>query len=342
MGHDPPDAPASQVPPAGLTLARWLYVDARRLHEVHAGVRSGARPAFVVKESAFANDDPEEIAERVVPFAEPWEVDLLRLELENRLALTGAYWRHDVASPGWVRLQAPAFESLDLSPLAAGDYGGRVGFHHFRRKGAPHVTIAMIPGPSARGPRWMIARAAYEYPLAEEGRLDVVHARLPGVPATSILAREQMELQRQGYEKVRSPSHLAPVEGARWEPDLRHAHESILRRLAEGRLGDGLVVREQPVDAVYTDYLANLNDPRVIALHARFLSPEEERAALEGGEAAIRRLIVEKRKACALPRDNLLLTLLEASLLAREGLAAAQPRVDPEVSALVRRFASYL
>lgn len=318
----PPATPSITAPPQGLTSARWLFVDDKRTHEVFAGVRASA---FVVKESAFGNAVADEILSYEVEMGDPWEGAMRLLELENRLALIGSYWKHDAQAPGWVKLKAPAFTSIDLRPIS---HHGRVHFHHYAKKGSPRVTLAVIPRP---GPRYLLARAEYEYPLVEEGSLALVHAHLTPAPAISLLAREQLALFGRGYTKIVVP-----------EPDMQDVHDVFLRRLSEGRLGGPKERAAAPVDDLYTDYSANLNDPRLIAIHARFLTAEEEAQALAGGPLAIKRLVQAKRLEFKQPNEGMLLSMVEASLLARDGLSASRPHVDPEVAALVRRFSYYL
>lgn len=340
----PPVAPRPQAPPPGLTLARWLYVDERRTHELHAGIR-GAE--FVVRESAYGNEDADEIFESVTPIAEAWEGQLFLMELENRLGLLGKYWRFDVLAPqaGWTLVHAKeAFESLDMRTVRSELYEGRVAFYHFHKRGSRDVVLVNIPSATPRGPRYMLAQMTFDFPNAADGDLDLLHPRLPTGPAQSLVARAYLDAKAKGYDKLIGPQDFALVHGKDWRQELHHAYETTLQRLSEGRLGSGkeLRARDAPVDDLYTDYLASLSDPRLIALHARFLQTGEEQQLMEGGETAIRRFITKKREE-ATPNDQHLLTILQASLLARDGLRAGQPtKVDPEVAALVRRFAFYL
>jgi hypothetical protein len=331
-----------------MTLARWLYVNEARTHEVHAGLRTGGagHGEFVVKESAYHNDDPEEAYESATPLHEAWEAQLQLMQLENRLALLGAYWRNDVLQPGWTKLRPERFASLDLRPVRTQDaFEGRVAFYHFHKKGSEDVTLLTIPTQTPRGVRYLLAQATFTFPHADEGDLRYVHPRLTPEVAVSLLAREHARRRDEGYERLYGGPDLLLAHGKEWQREVRYAYEAMLQRISEGRLGLGRSKDDRPrvVDDLYTDYLQNLNDPRLIALHARFLTPEEEKRALDEGERGIKRLIAQKRQAVNSTQENVLLTILEASLLARDGLRAGQPtHVDPEVAALVRRFAYYL
>jgi hypothetical protein len=84
-----------------------------------------------------------------------------------------------------------------------------------------------------------------------------------------------------------------------------------------------------------------LDDPRLLALHSRYLTGDTERTILAGGPPAIKRHIAARRVETP-HHDQHLLTLLEASLLARERMGSGRlTRWDPEVRALTR-LAYYL
>lgn len=341
----PPIAPVSRGPaPTGMVPARWHYVDEARAHEVHAGVRPGARAAFVVKESAYQNDDASEIVAQEIPLEAPWEAQLHHWQLESRLAALGRYWKNDAANPGWRALVRPqGAPELDLREVAVSPYRGRIVFHHFHHRAREEECLLVgAPTPSARGRRWLLARAAFRFPEGAEADVALLHAHLPDAPARSVIAREHLLLKEKGFEKlVWAPDYLR-AHGADWAHDAGRAFAEVLRRISEGRFGPPAAAPSAPEDAIYTDYLHALTDPRLLEIQARFLSPEEQEEALAGGEGAIRRLVARKREGAS-SDDQLKLTLLEASLLARDQLRPGQrARVDPEVAALVRRFAYYL
>lgn len=339
----PPQVPPPQAPPPGLTLARWLYVDERRTHEVHAGVRGGRE--FVVKEAAFGNIEPSEVMFTLQALEEPWEAVLALKQLESRLALLGAYWRRDIeAGPQWTRLHPDPMATLDLRPTRVGILEGRVAFRHYWRKGAPAVVLIEVAQPAPGGPRSLLAVLSHEFPDVDDGELTLLHARLPPAPARSILAREHLRLVEAGYAKLVEPVDLTLAHGGDALREARESGERALVRISEGRFGKGRVdaPRELPVDGLYTDYMGALTDPRVLALHARFLDVGEEERLLAAGEVAIKKAIGRKREQ-ARGQDQYLLTILQASLLAREGLRGGHSTtVDPEVAALVRRFSYYL
>lgn len=342
----PPEVPRPSTAPPGMALARWLYVDEGRRHEVYAGMRPGPPAAFVVKEMGYRNEDPGETYEHARPMREEWEAQLNHWELEARLAIAGTYWRYDLQSPGWMRLRPnPGVMQPDLRPAQVPVFHQRAAFHHFHQPALKRdLVVACIPQDLPQGRRWVLARCDLGFPDAADGQLELLHPRLPEGPVRSLLVREHLDARNRSYRKLVMPIDFRLVHGERWQQELDACYRAILTRLAEGRLGSGAAAapRERPADSSYTDYARWLADPKVAALHARYLEPGEEEALLRGGGPAIRRAVRRKRE--RVPADEQhLLTVLEASLLARDGLRAGQrARVDPEVAALVRRFAFYL
>lgn len=340
----PPAVPAPAAPPTGLVLARWAYVDEAHRHEVHAGVRPGAKPAFVVKESAFQNADPTQAFEEVRPIEWPWEAQLYHWQLEGRLSLMGRYWKHDASEPGWRPLVPPqGAPQVDLRPVATDLYRGRVAFHHFHpRKQGDDVLLVSIPTATADGARHLLARANFRFPHGADADIQLLHAHLPEAPARSLLLREHLALRERAYDKLVWGHDLARAHGDARARELAVAYGDVLQRIHAGSFGAVRHARGVVIDPVYTDFVRALTDPRMIELQARYLTHEEEAEALAGGEVAIRRLVTRKRERA--PRaEQHMLTLVEASLLARDQLRPGQrARVDPEVAALVRRFAYYL
>lgn len=341
----PPAIPHVQAPPPGLTRARWLYVDEALSHEVHAGIRVLPRSEFVIREAAYGNTDPGETYETVIPLGEPWEAQLHHLELETRLGLLGRYWRNDAQRPGWTRLRSPpAGESLDLREVDVPLFPGDATFWHFHpRRVGPEVVLVRLPHWYPTGLRFLVARAEFKHPDSERGEITLLHGRLPLTPMRSVLAREHRDLSTKHTHKLVRSDDFRLVHGEDWKLQLLEAYRGILDRIAHGAWGKPQAEKpkEMPVDSLYTDYVKWLNDPRVAALHAKFLTPEEEASLMAGGEEFIKQAMSRVR--ARTPRaEQHLVNLLEASLLARDGLRHGVHKVDPEVAALVRRFAFYL
>jgi len=340
----PPAVPTPAAPPKGLVVARWLYVDEKHQHEVHAGIRPGSASEFVVKESAYHNEDATEIVEESSPMESPWEAQLFHWQLECRLALTGKYWKLDMQQPGWRALVAPqGLPELDTREVAVSPYRGRVVFYHFRhRKLLEDRLLLVVPSETGGGKRYLLAMASLRFPNGADADIQLIHAHLPETPSRSLIIREHMRLKEKGYEKLVWGQDLQLAYGAAWARETGQAYAQVLQRVSEGSFGRREDARAAIVDPLYTDFIKALTDPRLLELQARYLTPEEQSAALAGGEPTIKRLIARKREG-APHEDQHKLTLIEASLLARDQLRPGQrARVDPEVASLVRRFSYYL
>lgn len=320
-------------------------MDEHHLHEVHAGARpgdGGARAAFVIKESAYQNERADEVVEQAFPLDAPWEAQLHHWQLECRLWVLGRYWRHDAVDGQWRALVEPQGRpDIDLREVLLHPFRGRVVIYHFRDASRDRDKLILaIPHVDPSGKRYLLATADMAFPNEEDARVELLHAHLPEAPAKSLIVREHMALRNTSWRKLSSPTDLERAHGRNWAREASTAYAGILQRIAEGSFGSKARTHAGVIDPIYTDFVRALTDPRLLALQSRFLTAEEQEAALAGGEGAIRRLIARKR-AKAHPDDQYKLTLVEASLVARDQLRPGH-RVDPEVSALVRRFAFYL
>lgn len=88
------------------------------------------------------------------------------------------------------------------------------------------------------------------------------------------------------------------------------------------------------------DILRAMTQPKLLALHGRFLGPGDDQRLIEEGELAILRAMRAKRDEVP-PHERHLVSLLEASLLLRRALAK-RTRVDKEVIDRVRHAGAYL
>ncbi|HEX2022042.1 MAG TPA: hypothetical protein VHH36_04970, partial [Candidatus Thermoplasmatota archaeon] len=294
---------------------------------------------FVVVESPCGAADAADALVTRARVAEPWEARFHQAELEGRLGHIGRYWRRDASKPGWLLLgRHPGAPRVDLRGLRAHREEGDVAVHLFRHAGEPDRALLAVPRADAAA-RWTLAALDFTFPGAEEGALAVLHQRLSGGPLRSLLAREQMDLARRGFDKLVTPPDFALVYGADWEAAVGSVLDVALGRLRDGRLGRPEPRRAED-ESSFTDYQRLLLDPRLSAVHARFLRPGEEAALVAQGETSIRRFVAQRRRATGHEAQHLL-SMLEASLLARRGLARGGG-VDPEVARQLRRLAYYL
>lgn len=95
------------------------------------------------------------------------------------------------------------------------------------------------------------------------------------------------------------------------------------------------MMEELPADIVKA-----MNDPRLVALHARYLQPGEDARLIEEGDLAILRAMRARRETVE-PTERHLVSLLEASLLLRRSLIKRTP-LEPEVITRVRHAGAYL
>lgn len=322
------------------------YLDEPRTHEVRARVVATATGGFefVVVETTPGAPSLEDAAVTRIAIQDAWEARFHQADLEGRLGQMGRYWRLDPERGGWTLvLRHPGVPRVDLRALEWGTADGRAAFHTFHHGGhEKDQLLVALPRRHPIGVRYLLADLAFDFPRAETGDLRILHERLAPGPLKSLLTREHLDLARRGFGKLVSPADFALLYGEGWQERVREAFEATLTRLHEGRLGVGTPSADAPVhDPVLTDYQRILLDPRLGAIHQRFLAPGEEAELLaQTTEVAIHRFIAAKRRAT--PHDaQHLLSILEASLLARHGLKRGSA-VDPEVARQLRRLAFYL
>lgn len=94
------------------------------------------------------------------------------------------------------------------------------------------------------------------------------------------------------------------------------------------------------IDEIPADVATALHEPKLLALHARFLAPGQEADLLARGERAILAATREVRQK-ARPDEQHLVSLLEASLMLRHAFAKRVP-VDPEIIHRVQHARAYL
>lgn len=139
---------------------------------------------------------------------------------------------------------------------------------------------------------------------------------------------------------------LSAIEALAMQRRTRNAASAVERSFAvEDELGPGNApVEGKKPSAMMEDLDANIvkamNEPRLLALHGRYLKPGEDAALIQEGELAILRAMRAKRDAVE-PTERHLVSLLEASLLLRYALTYRK-RIDPEVINRVRHATAYL
>lgn len=327
-----PSGSASLSPQEGW----WRYVERGRHHEVIARWRVAEGEIVVRESSPLVPGLAVEQAQRIT---QPWEARLALWLLESRLSQLGEYWRERSIARGWLRIGRPvnapvidlrANQIVDASLIP-------VAHHYFDEHGGGDTLIAALK--AAQPERFVVIRAEMDVPSLDLGRIDVVHPMLPGPLVRSVVAREQIGLAQAGLPKLVTREDYHRAFGAGGDKRAARLVGAVVDRMRDGQLERPRTVAA--VEDVYQEFLGWLSDPRLLALHHRFLVGTEEDEVLAGGPPMIRKLIAAKR-AGADHHEQHLLTILEASLLARERLQSGKlDRRDPEVRALTR-LAYYL
>ncbi|HUR68150.1 MAG TPA: hypothetical protein VM370_02810 [Candidatus Thermoplasmatota archaeon] len=322
--------------PAGSRGGWWRYLECAHAHEVLAEWRA-AEGVLLLRETAPGAPDAR--LESALRIAAPWEARVALWQLEARLAALGAYWRQRSSDgAGWRALLRPAGApepdmrrnmviDATLAPLV----------HHFHDElGRGDHLLAALRSP---GERFVVIRAQIDVPGLDVGRIDVLHPRLPERMAKSVVMREQLALMEQGLAKVTTRSDYLRAFGDGGDHRAQRVMDAVRARVREGDLARP--ERSHEAKEEYAEFLILINDPRLRALHKRFLTAKEESELLTQGAAAIAKAIAYKRAFVDHTAQHLL-TLLEASLLARERLRTGKlAREDPEVRNLTH-LAYYL
>lgn len=328
-------APRAWPPaPTRAPAATWArYVDAARSHEVVA-TWDPTRGVHVVREQALREPGPPLVD--ATPAARAWEAQVARYALESRLALLGTYWRQRAGEPGWTRVGAPAgamrpdLRAAEVFPAERG-----VLMHHHDATGRLDLLVAAL----REGDRFNVVRADVDVPALEVGRIAFLAEGVSAPLMRSLLAREELALAPARMPKLVTREDYATAFGEDAAERALRLLDELVHRAANRQL-------ERPARVVeggepMAEFLAALRDPRLLALHARHLEPGEDAALVEGGHVAIHRHVQRLRSKTGHAEQHLL-TILEASLVARAAMRSRRlVASDPEVRALTR-LAYYL
>jgi hypothetical protein len=313
----------------------WTYLDEERTHEVQLAL-SGT--TLTVIESGFREADPAAQLRVEHTGLDEWDARSHKAELEARLGMLGQYWRNEGA--GWRPLpRRPAIVDLRALDLPLGDGGRHAGVHHFHHPAKSGRMLLSLPPSGALATRALLAEFELDALAPTTARL--LHPALTTGPLRSLLAAEHLRAHEAGYGKLRSEHEFALVFGPDWRSRL-------LACIAEGasHLKVGQVWRKHAdrVASTKDDLLSRaealLMDPRLRALHERYLAADEQERLMREGDLAIVHAVQVKRRSA--PHDEQhLLSVLEASLLLRERLRT-RAKLDPELVDRAQRLAFYL
>ena len=305
-----------------------MYLDAQRTHEVHAqSSLTDGRGYLVTTEFPMGSREPGEMVQAQTPVRGEDEFVALLGELEERLALTGTYFRTESAELKWAPLPAPA-RAVDLraheSPIPGMEAtGGRMRFHHFHgeKAGKDRLLIAM-PRPGMSG-RHILAEMSFEFPRLDEGALNVLHARLATPLLASAVAKEHVEAPRKGFLKLFESKDYERTYGEGWMDRTRHMFQRAAARLVGGTeavpIARPLPKHRPP--AQLDQMRAALTSERIEELKNKYVDRQTESVLVGGGEHTVRRFITGLRR--KLPHHHSYdISVLEAALLCQYAIPA--------------------
>ncbi|HEX2022043.1 MAG TPA: hypothetical protein VHH36_04975 [Candidatus Thermoplasmatota archaeon] len=296
----------------------WVYLDDARTHEVHAEVEAAPdEDRLVTTEFPAGSRDPTEaiqVARRVTAEA---EVSLLIRDLEERLRLSGTYFRADAADMRWTPLGSPGgrvdLRSVELR-IPGGPEDARISFHHFHAEGGQDRMLIHMPRLDLDLSKHVLAELAFRFPAVEAGDLQLLHARLTPATLRTSLVQRHLELPRMGYGKLVDPTDYQRAYGEEWQETAKTVFGRAASRMLRAQDGPLVVHGGGAEHPRLAEIRVALRSTRVATLKGRFLEPGEAAAALGGGEHAVRRLVNAKRR--QLPHTAAYeLSVLEAALL---------------------------
>lgn len=336
--------------PGGTLRARhWVYLDDAKTHEVHAQVEPRPGEIYLaMTEFPAGSRDP---AEALVDERRLGTEDQLRLalvELEQRLAVSGQYFRADVENMRWSPLQAPGgARKVDLRafevPLpGATTPAARLGFHHFHASSSKRDSLLItVPRTDLGTPRSILAQLDFDFPRVDTGDLRVLHTRLAAPTLRSRLVKEHLELPTHGYSKLVDGADYERTFGKGWADRARAMFRAAATRvfnLNAAPLAPPSVSSDHAhIDAGRLE--AALGSAKVKTLRARFVTQGEAEFLFGGGELAIRRFVQARRKKA----DHHVvydLSILESALLVEYGLRKREQALLNEEGARLLRYAA--
>lgn len=355
----------------------WLYVDDRRTHEVRVQHPQGRALELVFRESELGGKDDKEVWTRTVQLTEPWERQMHLLALERRLTLLGNYFRTEAGRPGWTPVRQPtSVRALDLRPTKG---RGEIEFHVYREEERDRTrTFVVLTQDTPKGPRSLLGRFDAFGKGREAAGVQILHVGLPPPVCRSLLASEVLVAlddrmrrgeppQRDGswwgdvlelVEGLLSAVQVGEVKQGEWRPtwkgdkpvsaaqqralDIGGARafdvedeDTGTARNVEGKKAS---VR---IDEIPDDVFGILRDPRLLALHERFLAPGEKELLVHKSERELLAALKKKRDAVR-PDEWHLLSVVEASLLVQRALSVKGARLERETLHVLRHAPAYL
>lgn len=287
-----------------LAPKHWVYVDDQRTHEVHAQVAQAADTGYLVtSEFPMGSREPTELVQAQTPVRGEEELLTLLNELEDRLALSGRYFRTEASDLQWKPLAAPT-RTVDLraheTPIPGMEAtGGRMKFHLFHAEGSGKDRLLIsMPRPGMSG-RHVLAEMRFQFPRIDEGELAVLHARLALPLLASAVAKEHVEAPRKGMKKLFETRDYEQTYGEGWLDRTKAMFHRAATKLIGGPAPIAVPApvpqRHAPPERLQ-QMRAALSAERVEALKRKYLDAQTEAVLVGGGEHAIRKFIAAMRK----------------------------------------------
>lgn len=330
---------------ARLAPRHWVYLDAARTHELHAqALITGDDGLLVTTEFPAGSRDPGEVVRAKTPVRGEAELVARLLEIEERLAHTGRYFRAQADDPRWEPL-APPRTPLDLRAhevaIPGGETGGaRMRFHHFHAegdRGEDRLLISM-PRPGMAG-RHVLAQMRFGSPHVDAGELEVLHTRLAPQLLASAEAKAHVEASRKGLRKLFDARDYEAAFGSTWAERASVMFKKAAARFVDAPVPPGPSAQERPhpVPGELAAMRFALSHARVEALRARYVDPVTEAQLVEGGEHVIRRY-VGKLRSRAPHQQHYDLSVLEAALLCEYAIPAKMWDLATDEGAKLLRY----
>jgi hypothetical protein len=306
-----------------------VYLDEQRTHEVHAQFAStGTNGLLVTTEFPMGSREPTEMVQAQLRIRGETELMALLAELEQRLALTGRYYRAEAGLLQWspldVHVPQVDLRAHEVAIPGMEETGGKMRFHHFHggSAGRDRLIISM-PRPELLG-RHVLAEMSFEFPRVDAGDLSVLHTRLAPATLASAVAKEHVEAPRRGFEKLVEARDYERTYGDGWFDKTRAMLSRAVARLVGG---PSPIPLEAPMpvpmgEPARLDQMRTaLASQKVEALKNRYVDPVAEALLVEAGEHAIRKYVNGLRRKMS-HQQAYDISMLEAALLTEYAIPA--------------------
>jgi len=326
----------------------WIYLDEAQTHEVHAQVEPRPGEAILLTtEFPRASRDAADVVQDVRRVTEEAELQAALGELEDRLRLSGSYYRANASDLQWAPLgitpRAVDLRALELPIPGAPRADARMGFHHFHNPNGTDRLLVTMPRFDVPGlERQILAELEFEFPRVDVGTLSIVHPRLAGPTLRSALVKEHVVLPQKGFGKLVEAVDYAKAFGDSWIESAKEMWRGAAARMLSPRPTEPLPTYQKPKRP---DRVAQIEEAlghaKVLGLRAKYLQGDEGKRAVANGEHAIRRLIQAKRR--MLDHTSAYdLAMLESSLLLESALRnEVWSLFDEEATKLLRFVTGY-